>query len=343
MKLFKLLIFIAINAVIAFVLYTGYDLWRRDGQINQTSLESELKSNFAVVKQNATVIAAQTKEELTLLNDKLRDEYKKIDWQDVRKKLKMSNEDLSEYKEFTKWAFEEVSSIEGYDYEEFTKIEEGDDVTPGQAEKPKKETELIAAATPYSKKTSVEPSAKMTRESTTTAIKERQVATSVTPPSSRESEPIKTESKLSAGQRPAKTEKPKKQKNPTYISLVKKKNSAGQKETRDPEPEPEAKNSSSTAAGSGSLSANERKRRDMLAKAGKALAEAKKVNRGALPGKPNFKRNLKKSIKLYEKAENEYQKIMKSSHFSQTEKNQIEQTISGINKQIYWGKKFSTI
>lgn len=115
-KLIKLIIFIAINAVIAFGLYAGYDLWRND-ELTQDNLKKKLEENYHQAKGQVIVLADKTSVELKKLNAKLKEEYDQIDWQEVRQNLKISETDLEEYKNTTKWAYEEVSTLGDYDYE----------------------------------------------------------------------------------------------------------------------------------------------------------------------------------------------------------------------------------
>lgn len=78
-------------------------------------------------------------------------------------------------------------------------------------------------------------------------------------------------------------------------------------------------------------------------KALELLGEAKALNRKAIPNQPDYQKNLKKSVQAYELAAGEYEKLLASPDLSRNEKTSYENTLSKINQQIYWGKKFTSL
>lgn len=73
------------------------------------------------------------------------------------------------------------------------------------------------------------------------------------------------------------------------------------------------------------------------------LREAKALNRKAIPNQPDYQKNLKKAVQAYEAAAHEYEILLKSPGISKAERASFDATLSQINQQIYWGKKFTSL
>lgn len=75
----------------------------------------------------------------------------------------------------------------------------------------------------------------------------------------------------------------------------------------------------------------------------KELEKAKEENRKGMPGKASSKRHLKKAVYLYKKSRKSLMRAQKDRSLNAAEKAHIEEMLTEISKQIYWGSKLGAM
>jgi len=231
----KLIIRLVMLAFLGGIGYIVYDLKEQDN-LSVDSFQSEVSKHWDTAKEKSTEITAVTKEHYNNLKGKWKEQYSKLDWEDIKSHLKISDQDLAEYKEFMQWAHSEEE------------VEEPEGIT--------KDVNNL--------------SEKSSNEKPSVSLKQKV--------------PDKTE-----------------------------------------------------------LTVSEIKKNGLHAKAKELLEEAKSLNRKAVPNQAGYKKNLRKSVAAYQLAAEQYEKLIEYPGLSKREKESYNETLSQINQQIYWGKKFDTI